>query len=65
MLSVRESRLNYDLMRRKNPEAYSVEDEASFNKANRADLRDAAGNTPVSAPAADSYAAERMAELKA
>lgn len=65
MLSVPASRINYDLMRKRNPQDYSVESETSFNKSFRPDLRNAAGNTPISAPAPESYAAERMAELKA
>lgn len=65
VLSVRESRMNYDLMRRKNPQDFTVEAESEFNKTHRADLRDEAGNTPVAAPSTESYAAERLADLKA
>lgn len=63
VLSVRESRVNYDLLRRKAPQDFAVQSEAAFNKTHRPDLRDAAGNTPAAAPSAGSYAAERMAEL--
>ena len=63
VLSVRESRLNYDLMRKKNPDHYVASSEEAFNKLHRNDLRDAAGNTPIVSPAADSYAAERKRDL--
>lgn len=46
VLSVRESRVNYDLQMRKNPDNYKVIDETKFFKEMRPDMRDAAGNTP-------------------
>jgi len=64
VLSVRESRVNYDLQLKKNPENFRVVSEADFIKERRADLRDAAGNTPVMTNDPTSYAAERIAELK-
>lgn len=64
VLSVKESRVNYDLQLKKNPENYKAVSEADFIKERRADLRDAAGNTPVMANDPTSYAAERIAELK-
>jgi len=64
VLSVRESRVNYDLQVKKNPDNYKVVSEQEFFKDKRNDLRDAAGNTPVQAVDPTSYAAERMAELK-
>lgn len=64
VLSVRESRVNYDLSMRKNPNAYKEVSEAEFIKTKRNDLRDAAGNTPTTQHQAGSYAAERLAELK-
>ena len=63
VLSVRESRVNYDLLKRKQPQDFVVQSEQNFNKDRRPDLRDAAGNTPFTAPSVESYAAERMAEL--
>lgn len=63
ILSVSESRANYDLLRRKNPNLYGDVSEADFNRANRPDLRDKSGGIPMKAPSADSYAAERAAEL--
>ena len=47
VLSVKESRVNYDLQLRRNQENYKAVSEADFIKERRADLRDAAGNTPV------------------
>lgn len=64
VLSVRESRVNYDLQRKQNPDAYRNISEAQFAKESRPDLRDAAGNTPLAKNAPGSYAAERMQELK-
>ena len=63
VLSVRESRVNYDLLRKKNPDAFREVSEAEFIKEHRADLRDASGNTPLAKPMG--YAEERLAELKA
>jgi hypothetical protein len=63
VLSQSESRANYDIIRMKNPAAFAEVDEAEWAKESRFDLRDKSGNTAVKAPAADSYAAERMAEL--
>lgn len=63
VLSVRDSRINYDLLRKKNPLNYEVQSEAQFQKEFRPDMRDAAGNTPRTKPSTESYAAERMAEL--
>lgn len=65
VLSVRESRTNYDLLRKKQPQHFEAQTEAAFNKDHRPDLRDAAGNTPQAAPTPGSYAEERLAELKA
>lgn len=66
VLSVSESRANYDLSRKKNPDAYADVSEAEWEKTSRPDLRDAKGNIPAAAPSpsAESYAAERLAELK-
>ena len=64
VLSVRESRVNYDLQMRKNPDNYRVVNEETFFKEMRPDKRDSAGNTPVKAVDPTSYAAERVAELR-
>lgn len=64
VLSVRESRANYDLLKKKNPDHYKPVNEAEFFKEKRMDMRDAAGNTPVAKNDPNSYAAERLAELK-
>lgn len=64
VLSVTESRVNYDLQVRKNPDNYRTVSQEAFFKEKRNDMRDAAGNTPVKAVDPTSYAAERMAELK-
>lgn len=47
VLSVAQSRTSYDIARKKNPELYGEVSEAEFNKSNRPDLRDAAGNTSI------------------
>ena len=64
VLSVKESRVNYDLAVRKNPDNYRTVSEETFFKEMRPDLRDSQGNTPVKAADPSSYAAERLAELK-
>lgn len=64
ILSVRESRVNYDLQVKKNPDSYKPISEEDFFRNQRPDMRDAAGNTPVKAADPGSYAAERLAELK-
>ena len=64
VLSVNQSRVNYDLLRKKRPDDFKPVSEEEFNRSNRPDLRDAAGNSPVAAAPAGSYAAERLAELK-
>jgi DnaJ-class molecular chaperone len=63
VLSVFQSRMNYDLMKKKNPQDFRVISEDAFNKSHRPDKRDKSGNAPAAQPAADSYAAERRAEL--
>ena len=39
VLSVRESRATFDLLRKKNPDNYRSVSETEFNKSNRPDLR--------------------------
>jgi len=63
VLSMGESRASYDILRTKNPHLFDEVSEAVWNKSNRPDLRDKMGNTPTAADAAESYAAERKAEL--
>jgi hypothetical protein len=63
VLSVRESRVNYDLQRKKNPDNFREISEAEFAREHRPDLRNAQGNIPTKV-APGSYAEERLAELK-
>ena len=46
VLSVRESRVNYDLLRKKNPDSYKPINAQEDEMINRRDLRDKAGLTP-------------------
>ena len=64
VLSVKESRVSYDLTMRKNPNDYKEISQAEFDKTYDISKRDEAGNTPISSPKAGSYAEERLAELK-
>ena len=64
VLSVAQSRANYDILRRKDPDAYKEISQTEFDKTYKKDIRDAAGNVPTSAPAPGSYAETRLAELK-
>lgn len=63
-MSVKESRANFDLSRKKNPAAYESVSNYQFNMNNRRDLRDATGTVKSNPPARGSYAEERIAELK-
>lgn len=62
VLSVRESRVSYDLQVRKNPDAYETVSEVEFARRHRPDMRAKTGT--VANPTIGSYAAERMQELK-
>ena len=64
VLSVVQSRANYDLTRTKDPEAFREVNQREFDKMYNTDARDESGNVPMATPAAGSYAAERLAELK-
>lgn len=64
VLSVRESRASYDLLRRKNPDNYTAMSEFEFNLEKRFDVRDKAGQVPVEKPKRGSYAEDRLAQLK-
>jgi len=65
VLSVVQSRANYDLLRKKDPDQFREMTEREFNKTYNVSARDATGNVPSAAPTAGSYAEERLAELKA
>lgn len=60
VLSVRESRVNYDLTRKKNPDSYKPVSDRQFEMDNRRDLRDKAGLTAKDRPVRGSYAEERL-----
>ena len=62
VLSVRESRVNYDLLRRKNPEKFSEMSSQDFDRNYDMSKRDARGEVRT-APAPGSYAERRMQEL--
>lgn len=62
VLSVSESRTNYDILKKKNSDLYSSVSEAEFIKKTRPDLRNQAGGfTSTYKPG--SYAEERSQEL--
>ena len=65
MLSVTESRANYDLLKRKNPDNFTAMSEFEFNLEKRTELRDKSGQIPVEANKRGSYAEDRLAQLKA
>lgn len=66
VLSVRESRVNYDLQRRKNPELFRGMSEFEFNLEHRRDLRDKRGQVaPAETLGKDSYAHDRLQQLRA
>jgi hypothetical protein len=64
VLSVRESRVSYDLTRKKNPDSYKPVSETQYNMENRRELRNKAGVTAKAAPLRGSYAEERLEQLK-
>ena len=64
VLSVVQSRANYDLLRKNDPDQFREVNEREFNKMYNTGARDETGNVPMSAPAPGSYAEERLAELK-
>lgn len=64
VLSVRESRVNYDLQRKKNPDLFKGLNEHEYNLEYRRDLRDKRGIVPKDKPARGSYAEERLDMLK-
>ena len=64
VLSVVQSRANYDLLRRKDPDAFTQMSEREFKKTYSPAERDATGNVPQAPPAKHSYAQQRLAQLK-
>lgn len=62
VLSVRESRANYDLLKRKNPDAFKTVSQEEFDRSYVFGKRDRQGQVR-SAPAPGSYAETRLAEL--
>ncbi len=64
VLSVVQSRANYDLLRQKDPDQFREINQREFDKTYNPSARDAAGNVPMAAPAPGSYAETRLAELK-
>lgn len=61
VLSVRESRANYDVLRRKNPDNYAAMSEFEFNLENRPEVRDKKGQVPKEQSKRGSYAEDRLA----
>ena len=64
VLSVVQSRANYDLLRQKDPRAFKEVSQREFDRTYNTGARDASGGLPVQAPAKGSYAEERLQELK-
>jgi DnaJ-class molecular chaperone len=64
VLSVRESRVNYDLTRKKNPNLFKAPTEHEFAMERRRDLRDKSGMVKRDAPKRGTYAEDRLAQLK-
>ena len=64
VLSVMQSRANYDLLRKKDPEAFREVSQREFAKTYDTHARDESGNISMAAPAPGSYAETRLRELK-
>lgn len=60
VLSVRESRANYDISYRKNPELYKGQSEYQHDMDNRRDKRDKSGMVPKAKSVRGSYAEDRL-----
>lgn len=60
VLSVRESRVNYDLTRKKNPDLFRAVSEEEYNLERRRDLRNKSGTIRRIDPEKGSYAEERL-----
>lgn len=64
VLSVRESRVTYDLTRKKNPDAYKPVSQQEFEMESRRELRNKMGVTPKDKPLRGTYAEDRLNQLK-
>ena len=64
ILSVLDSRVNYDLKRKRNPDAFKPMSVHDFNLENRIDLRDKGGIVSDGKPKRGSYEEERLDQLK-
>ena len=64
VLSVSQSRANYDLSRKKNPDAYKPVSDFQHDMETRRDMRDKSGMVPRDKPVRGSYAEERLTQLK-
>jgi len=64
VLSVRESRVAYDLTRKKNPQLFRETSEFQYNLENRVDKRSKSGLVDPEKPARGSYAEDRLGQLK-
>lgn len=60
VLSVRESRVNYDLTRKKNPDSYKTITKEQFEMEYKREMRNKAGITPKEKPGRGTYAEERL-----
>jgi len=63
-LSVRDSRVTYDLTRKKNPDAFKPVSDYQYAMDKRRDKRDKSGMIPKDKPARGSYAEDRLEQLK-
>jgi DnaJ-class molecular chaperone len=63
VLSNMSSRANYDILRKKDPEAFREVNQREFTKTYDASARDVSGNVAMAAPAPGSYADDRQNEL--
>jgi hypothetical protein len=60
VLSVRESRVSYDLTRKKNPDAFKPVSDYQYAMDKRRDKRDKSGMIPKDKPVRGSYAEDRL-----
>ena len=61
ILSVRESRVNYDLTRKRRPDYFNTQSDFQYDLENRRDKRDKSGMIQREKPARGSYAEDRLA----
>ena len=64
VLSVSQSRTNYDLSRKKNPDLYKPLSDFQYDMDKRRDKRDKTGMIPKDKPVRGSYAEDRLNQLK-